>query len=186
MLVLASGVLGAVDPFASMDKPFAIQLDAGRFPVVLTVASQPDPAPQDHFEDAAYLSVILREGAPASVAPVPGTVVDGQLHGVTTWGSSLGFVDATAARGHGVDRELLERWIELSDAHPHGALVAALPWGSQDENVIAVGGPHDEGNFPLYLTRDASGCALGIHIDFLVAGTGRLDLDVRDWPPRSG
>lgn len=43
--------------------------------------------------------------------------------------------------------------------------------------------PNDEGQYPLYLTQDASGKALPVHIDFLVVGEGRYQLEVNKWPP---
>ena len=43
--------------------------------------------------------------------------------------------------------------------------------------------PNDEGQYPLYVTRDASGKPLAVHIDFLVVGEGRHQLEVNERPP---
>ena len=183
-LAVPSGVLGAVDPFASLDSPLEVQIEPGMYPVVLTQGTYPE-GDDPPFSEAAYLSLVLADGEPVSVEPVPGTLVDGALYGVTTWGGGVGFVDATAAAGHTLPAgsRVLEDWVAVVGQHPQGVLDAPLPWGADGENVIGVMSPNDEGQYPLYVTRDAGGKPLAVHIDFLVVGEGRYQLEVNEWPP---
>jgi len=183
-LSVPSGVLGAVDPFAALDSPLKVEVKPGTYPVILTLGTyQEDDDPE--FPDVAYLSLVLADGEPANVEPVPGTLVDGALYGVTTWGGGVGFVDALAAVGHllPAGSAVLQNWGAMAGQHPHGVLDAPLPWAAHGENVIGVVSPNDQGQYPLYLTRDTSGKPLAVHIDFLVVGEGRYLLDVREWPP---
>lgn len=183
-LAVRSGALGAVDPFASLDSPLEVRVEPGTYPVIVTRGTYPQ-ADDTEFSDAAYLSLVLADGEPVSVEPVPGTLVDGALYGVTTWGGGVGFVDALAAVGQSLPAgsRVLADWAAMADQHPLGVLDAPLPWAAQGENVIGVMTPNDEGQYPLYITRDASGKPLGVHIDFLVVGAGRYQLDVKEWPP---
>ena len=183
-LAVPSGVLAAVDPFASLDSPLEVQIEPGVYPVFLTQGTYPEDDDPD-FSDAAYLSLMLADGEPVSVEPVPGTLLEGALYGVTTWGGGVGFVDARAAVGHSVPARsrVLEDWMSRVGQHPQGVLDVPLPWGADGENVIGVMSPNDEGQYPLYVTRDASGKPLAVHIDFLVVGEGRCQLEVNEWPP---
>lgn len=186
VLAIPSGVLGVVDPFAALDAPLEVQLERGTYRVLLTLGSYPE---QDDsgFTDAAYLSLVLADGDPISVEPVPGTFVGGQLYGATTWGGFVGFVDAVAAVGHTVppESDVFEEWLKMAGEDPHGLLDVTLPWATRGENVIGIMSPNDEGQYPLYMTRDADGKPLAVHVDFLVVGEGRYELDVREWPPSS-
>lgn len=186
-LAVPSGRLGAVDPFASLDSPLEVQVERGVYPVIVTQANYPE-YDDTEFSDAAYLSLVLAHGEPVSVEAVPGTWVDGTLYGVTTYGGGVGFVDACAAAGHILPpgSPELEAWITMTGQHPQGVLDAPLPWGTLGENVIGVMSPSDGGEYPLYVTRDASGKPLAVHVDFLVVGEGRYQLDVHEWPPSQG
>ena len=186
VLGLPSGVLGAVDPFASLDSPLEVHLEPGTYPVILTLGTYPEEDDQE-FSDTAYLSLLLADGDPVTVEPVSGTFVDSRLYGVTTWGGSVGFVDAHAAVGRAVppDSKVFEKWVNMAGAHPHGLLNVILPWADHAENVIGIMSGNDEGQYPLYMTRDADGKPLAVHVDFLVVGEGRYELDVGQWPPSS-
>lgn len=183
-LTVPSGRLGAADPFASLDSPLEVQVEPGVYPVILTLATYPEDDDIE-FSDAAYLSLVLADGEPVSLEPAPETWIDGKLYGVTTYGGGVALVDALSAAGHVLPPESpeLEAWITMAGQHPQGVLNAPLPWGTQGENVIGVMSPSDDGEYPLYVTRDASGKPLGVHVDFLVVGEGRYQLDVHEWPP---
>jgi hypothetical protein len=183
-LAVPSGRLGAVDPFASLDSPLEVQVDPGVYPVILRQATCPSDDDTE-FSDAAYLSLVLADAEPVSVEPALGTWVDATLYGVTTYGGGVGLVDALAAASQILPPESpeFEAWTTMAGQHPQGVLDATLPWAAHGENVIGVMSPSDDGEYPLYVTRDASGNPLAVHVDFLVVGEGRYQLDVHEWPP---
>lgn len=160
-----------------------IDVPPGEYPVRVTVADVSDEQDGSHLREA-YLSLVLADGAPASVelAHESAVMVDA---------GTVAFADAAAiaeCMPEGDWYEDLfddESWFSRMDDPDHlqaGCADIVMPLAEAGENVILSHSGWGDGLFPVVRTRDARGNVLGLHIDLLVVGDG-MDDDPAEPPP---
>ncbi|WP_125775817.1 DUF4241 domain-containing protein [Antribacter gilvus] len=169
-------VLGDLVDIARDDPELSglvLDVPPGTFPVRATVLEE--PAEDD--PDVAYLSVCLRDGEPTSVE------IAGEIAGMS---GVVGFVDhdAVAPAWSTVDEEDREdlaiyglgpdnpSWLDTVNAAEHSAAIIPLPGTGPTLAVVAARLQYGGACLPVWVTRDASGGVLGVHIDSLVHSVG--------------
>lgn len=185
-LHVASGRLGACDPFVNLDAPVVTPITPGRYPVRVTIADVSEAQDGSHLREA-YLSVVLSEADSVSIEPAPsqnGTPLPDQFWGVPVDAGTVGFVDANAVTrcmpGDGVDwySDIFDSgkpdsWFAQMDSEssqPAGTANIVLPLATRGENLIISHSGWGDGFYPLTQTFAADGTATAVHIDLLVVG----------------
>lgn len=187
-LRVPSGRVRVCDPFVNLDDCLEFAVPPGDYPVRVTMA-----------DCEAYFSLVLAEGEAASVEPAAS--VEGAPEPGTCWlvpvdAGTVGMVDADA-----VERCMPElndecdwyeeifdsgeptSWFELMDSEEHyqpGLANIVMPLATHGENVVMSHSGFGDGSYPVYLTRDAAGRPLGLHIDLLLIAPGKGEDDAED------
>ena len=185
-LSVESGRLGACDPFAYLYEPVVLPVQAGRYPVLVTVADVSESQDGSHLREA-YLSVVFSNAESTAIEAAPneaGIPEDGQYWGVGVDAGTVGFVDADAVErcmpGDGsdwysdvFDTGGADGWFAQMDndsPYPAGTANITLPLATDGENVVLSHSGWGDGVFPLLRTVAADGTVTAIHIDLLVVG----------------
>lgn len=200
VLRVPSGRLGACDPFVNLDVPLVVPITPGDYPVSVTVADVSPEQDGSHYREA-YLSVVLAEGEPATVAAAEseqGVPEPEQFWVVPVDAGTVAFVDADAvAAGMPSDQttwyeevfddDTDQSWFSIMDAAeplPAGVANLVMPRASAGENVVLSHSGWGDGHYPLIATFSAAGQVLGIHIDLHVVGA--IDPDDVEEPALAG
>jgi hypothetical protein len=189
VLRVASGRLGACDPFAWIDEPIVVPIPPGVYPVRVTVADVSPAQDGSHLREA-YLSLVISDGRPASVEPAPrdsGPPEAGRLFVVGVDTATVAFVDADSVERcmppddaswetEVFDSEEPDCWfaaLESDTPLRRGSANLVMPRATSGENVVLCYSGWGDGTYPLVQTRDAGGRLLAVHIDLRVVGNPR-------------
>ena len=173
-LVLPTGRLVACDPFTSPDEePFARELPAGSFPVVLSVA---------HFDDgdqrvaAAMVRFGGREAVSWEMALVdeddPAQLGEGEIFGYAVESGTGCFMDAEAAESLMDRMEQDERYFETMVAAMDENYVDTWSWANivpdanGQANVVAFSSGVGDETYASYFGLDADGNVVSLVTDF--------------------
>ncbi|MEV8215455.1 DUF4241 domain-containing protein [Leifsonia sp. NPDC077715] len=185
-LNVASGRLGACDPFAYLQDQVVVPVPPGRYPVFVTVADVSQAQDGSHMREA-YLSVVLSGAEPASVEAAPkesGRPGDGRFWGVGVDAGTVAFVDADAIPrcmpadvtdwySEVFDTGGADGWFAQMDSdtpYPAGTANIVLPRATDGENLVLSHSGWGDGFYPLLQSVSAEGTVTAIHIELLVVG----------------
>jgi hypothetical protein len=190
-LLMPTGRLVACDPFAVLQKnsDLFVQVPAGRYRVLVTVADVSDNNDGSHMREA-YATLMLDETAVEAkrriITPLRDAVCapemddDGTYYGFPVDAGTACFVDQGAVDTLMPDGDWYEAifdngtpnsWFEQMDDPNHiraGIANIALPNSRQGENIVIVHSGWGDGHYPVVGGYDASGRLVRVHIDFFV------------------
>ena len=186
MVRVPSGLLGACDPFVALDNPVIIPIEAGDYPVYVTVADVSEEQDGSHPREA-YLSLLFSREPSVSVTAatgINGTPPPDEFSFVGVDSGTVAFVDSEAVlRSMPEDvanwQPLVfetgasDDWFSIMDAdepHAYGFANIVMPRATAGENVVLSHSGWGDGVYPVLETRDAGGALTGIHIDLQVVG----------------
>ena len=188
-----SGRVEACDPFGDLGGGPVFDVEPGDYPVRVTIADVSKEQDGSH-EREAYLSLVLGDGEPVAVEEAQ--VASGPDWGVGVDSGTVAFVDheavpaAMPAEEDGADwySDIFDSgepgsWFSLMDSSEHyreGAANIVMPLATHGENVVMSHSGFGDGSYPVYLTRDAAGRPLGLHIDLLLIAPEEDEDDAED------
>jgi len=190
-LLMPTGRLVACDPFAMLQKnsDLVVQVPAGRYRVLVTMADVSDDNDGSHMREA-YATLMLDETAVEvrrriitprrDAACLPEMGDDGTYYGFPVDAGTACFVDQGAVDTLMPDGDWYEdifdngtpnSWFEQMDDPNHiraGIANIALPHSRQGENIVIVHSGWGDGLYPAVGGYDSSDRLVRVHIDFFV------------------
>ncbi|MDO4260173.1 MAG: DUF4241 domain-containing protein [Actinomycetaceae bacterium] len=177
-LTITSGFVLAGDPLVHLEAGPQFPLPPGEYPVKVTVAdlsAQQDGSNIKHI----YLSLLLGQGEPAIKEPIASTNSEPNNDGYHCFfgdTDQVAFVDPTHLARYAHLPEDGNAWvdmvsnnwnqfIEAPHCYPKGMANIAFPGAENGENIVIATTSGHDCVFPVALTRDSQGQALGLHID---------------------
>ncbi|HET6313899.1 MAG TPA: DUF4241 domain-containing protein [Chloroflexia bacterium] len=171
-LVVASGKVVGCDPFTVYEGvlPFDVEVEPGRYPVVLSIAHVEENGDQR----VAYAMLSLGEGRPVrwELATWPGRGLadlgEGEVFGYPVDAGTGSFMDEVAARMLAQDEDLVDRLLDDSrdnyvDTWTWTDFVADDDTGA---NVISFSSGFGDGFYPSYMAFDEDGRMVALVTDF--------------------
>lgn len=184
-LKVNSGRLLACDPFVYLTDGLVVDLEPGTYPVRVTVADVSEEQDGSHLREA-YLSLVLRDGAISSFAPLVPAGQEppqpGKFYAVGVDAGTVAFVDDVSALTlmppGDWDNEIFDTgrpdsWFAQMDAGsplPAGYANITLPLARNGENIVISHSGWGDGFYPVVCAYDSSGRLIGVHIDLAVVG----------------
>jgi hypothetical protein len=176
LLKVPSGRLVACDPLVNLTDGVVLRVPAGEYPVKVTVADVSEQQDGSHLREA-YLSVILRQGQPATHAVVipPGSKPPepDTYYSVGVDSGTVGFVDEVSAKTLLPGGDVPDVWqaeMEADSPLPNGYANIVLPLAKNGENVVMSHSGWGDGAYPVVGAYDGDGRLLSLHIDLQVVG----------------
>lgn len=171
-LVVVSGKVVACDPFTVYEGvlPFDIEVEPGRYPVILSIARVEENGDQR----VAYAMLRLGEGQPVrwELATWPGKRLEdlgvGEVFGYGVDAGTGSFMDETAAQKLAQDEELIDKLLDDSrdnyvDTWSWTDFVVDEETGA---NVISFSSGFGDGFYPSYRAFDEEGRLVALVTDF--------------------
>ncbi|HEY0069374.1 MAG TPA: DUF4241 domain-containing protein [Chloroflexia bacterium] len=171
-LTIVSGKVVACDPFTVYEGvlPFDLEVEPGRYPVVLSIAHVEATGDQR----VAYAMLQFGEGAPVrwELATWPGKSLDdlgeGEVFGYGVDAGTGSFMDEVAAQKLAQNEDLIDRLL----ADSQGNYVHTWSWTdfivdhATGANVISFSSGFGDGFYPSYLAFDEAGRLVALVTDF--------------------